>query len=504
MSLGRRVGIVTATSIAANLAALAKNAAVAARFGVGSGADLIGYGETLLLFLPTLLLLREAYGIFISVYGETLETEGRREQAALAGAGLAIAAAAGLALTILLIAAPSIWMRLAAPGLAPDLLRDGSALLLRIGPALLFQEVAEFSRGIHNAHHRYAVPGVVLILGNIVQTGILLALPQAEAMTAWIVALDVAAFLQAAILVATLPVRPRLGLTRANLFPPGIRAVVRLVLPVAAGVILVQIAGYLERAVLSFMPSGSLATLQYSRKLLQPLQTILAASIALPVYVQMARSADARVGVFTKGALIHSFLFLPMTGYVMLAAPDLVLLAFQRGLFAGSDTAAVTLLVRIGVFGILPAALLMSLRDLFYASRDTRPLVWGGGIQLAVTAASNLLLVPRFGIVMIPAGVVLGMAVSCGVLLAIARRRVVESFLRRLVDSAWRSLAGTACALGAGILVLRFLPGAPDAAQALMRLAATGIAGAAAFAVATYLMRHPVTVGLLERTHGAR
>jgi len=79
--------------------------------------------------------------------------------------------------------------------------------------------------------------------------------------------------------------------------------------------------GVIERIVLSFMPAGSLATLSYSRKLLTPIQTLLAASVALPIYVQMSRSRaedhQLRAGTLTRGIQVDLFLFIPITVLVI-------------------------------------------------------------------------------------------------------------------------------------------------------------------------------------------
>ncbi|MFB3908699.1 MAG: murein biosynthesis integral membrane protein MurJ [Candidatus Eisenbacteria bacterium] len=506
--LGRRIGTVTALSVAANLAALARNASIAARFGVSRSADLVVYAEAVLLFLPTILLVRETFAAFVSVYGHALEEDASGERAArLRSSGLRATALAAGALSLAVVLWPVAILRMVAPGLGPEQIETGARLLRAVAPALFFTELAEFAKTIHNAHHRYAVPALVMLTGNLLQTAVLLAFPPTMAYRGWMFALDGAALAQALLLVLLLPGWPVGALLRHPLLPPELRRVGTLVAPVALGVFLVQAAGYIERAVLSFLPAGSLSMLAYSRKLIAPLQTVLAASVALPIYVTMSRDRSAggadRAHTLARGLDLNLFLFLPITAFVLLLAPQIVELAFQRGLFDAQDVHGVATLLRIGVLGVLPVAVYYLLRDFSYATQRTRPLALAGGIQLVVTGIANLLAL-RFGLLWVPIGVATGLWTSCVVLLAIVHKRLPASLWSAAARGAGAALAGAATSAVAAAVLLRALPAVPLAGwgDALLDLAAAGIAGLLAYFLVLWMLRHPFARTAMQRIRG--
>jgi peptidoglycan biosynthesis protein MviN/MurJ (putative lipid II flippase) len=517
--LGRRMGLVALLSFMTNLAVLVKNGAVAARFGAGGTADLLAYGEAILVFLPTIILLRECFAIFVSIYGRDLETRGPEGAAAFSAAALRGVVLLGAGLSLVVLLAPRILLGLMAPGLQPEQVERGVWLLRWISPALLCQEISEFARCLHNAHHRYVLPGAILFVGNLLQAGLLVGMPASNALTAWILAVNGAALLQAAVLVLG---APGFGWTRtgrgrrlpAHLRPGTLwhgeyRRLGAVVAPVALGVFLVQIAGVIERAVLSYLPAGSLATLAYSRKLLMPIQTLLAASVALPIYVQMSRTRDenqeARTSTFSRGVQVDFFLMIPVTVLVWILAPEVVSLAFQRGLFVRADVLGTTPLLRVGVLAVLPGAVLLLLRDYLYTSGKSRPMVIGGAIQLVITGVANGFLALRYGLVWVPWGVVVGTWLTCLVLFQIVRRRHPDARLGVTAREFWSVVsAGAAAALAAlGVRALLLPTTTGHWTTTLGVLLASGLAGVAVYGLVVWLGGHPLARAMERKLRGA-
>jgi putative peptidoglycan lipid II flippase len=506
-------------SFLTNLAVLVKNGAIAARFGAGGTADLLAYGEAILVFLPTIILLRECFGIFVSIYGRELETRGSESAASFSAAALRSVVLIGVCLSLVVLLAPRLLLWIMAPGLRPEQVERGVWLLRWISPALVCSEISEFARALHNAHHRYVLPGAILLVGNLVQAGLLVGLPASDAMTAWILAVNGAALLQASVLVLG---APGIGLARfgpgrflpAHLGPGTLwhsefRRLGAVVAPVALGVFLIQIAGVIERAVLSYMPAGSLATLAYSRKLLTPIQTLLAASIALPIYVQMSRTReehrDQRASTLSRGIQVDVFLMIPVTVLVWILAPQVVSLAFQRGLFVHHDVLGTIPLLRVGVLAVLPSAVLLLLRDFLYTSGKSSPLVIGGVIQLMITGAVNGFLALRYGLVWVPWGVVAGTWLTCLVLFQIVRRRHPDARLGVTTRELWSAIgAGAAAALAALGARALFHPTATDHwSVTLGVLLASGLAGLSVYCLAAWLGGHPLARAIERKLRGA-
>jgi putative peptidoglycan lipid II flippase len=510
LSLKRRIGTVTGLSVAANLAAIAKHAAIASRFGVTGLADLIAYGEAILLFLPTILLVRECFGLFVSVYGRHLETEGIEAAAELFGSGLRVVVLVGALLTLLVFLFPTTLMRLIAPGLPPERLATGAWLLRCVSPALILQEIAEFTKSVHYAHHRYAMPGFALLCGNLLQAALLVAFPVERATLGWILAINAAALLQAAVIVGWAPGISRRVVVSGRFFHPQLRQLARLVGPVAIGVVLIQICGYIERVVLSFLPAGSLAVIAYSRKLIAPLQTVLARSIALPIYVGMSRSREAdhpdRAATFSRGIEINLFLFVPVTLFVLLFAPQLVDLVFRRGLFDANAVSMTAPLVRLGVLAIVPASLLLLLRDYFYASAGTRPLVLGAVIHLICTGFANIVLAPRYGVAWVLIGVLVAAWITCGVLLLVVRSQIKDLRWRSLAHDGGKAVIGGGVAIACAVAAISLVPteGPSSFGRTISILAAGGFAGLIGYSLVTLILRHPLACSLLESLRARR
>ena len=516
--LGRRIGLVALLSFLTNLAVLVKNGAIAARFGAGGTADLLAYGEAILVFLPTIILLRECFGVFVSIYGRELETRGSEGAASFSAAALRSVVLIGIGLSLVVLLAPRFLLWIMAPGLRPEQIGRGVWLLRWISPALVCSEISEFARALHNAHHRYVLPGAILLVGNLVQAGLLLGLPASDAITAWILAVNGAALLQASVLVLGAPGIGLARLGRGRILPahlrPGplwhreFRRLGSVVGPVALGVFFVQIAGVIERAVLSYMPAGSLATLAYSRKLLTPIQTLLAASIALPIYVQMSRTREEnrslRATTLSRGIQVDVFLMIPVTVLVWILAPEVVSLAFHRGLFVQRDVLGTTSLLRVGVLAVLPSAVLLLLRDFLYTSGKSSPLVIGGVVQLVVTGAVNGFLALRYGLIWVPWGVVAGTWLTCLVLFQIVRRRHPEARLGMTVREFWSAIGAGVVAAGAALgMRALFQPTATDHwAVTLGVLLASGLTGLVAYGLTARLGGHPLTKAIERKLRG--
>jgi putative peptidoglycan lipid II flippase len=208
--------------------------------------------------------------------------------------------------------------------------------------------------------------------------------------------------------------------------------------------------------------------------------------------------------MFSRGIEISLFVFVPLTLLVLILAPQIVDLAFRRGLFTARDVAPTAMMLRIGVLAVLPGAIVMLIRDLLYASSRTRPLVWGGLIHLSVTSLANLVLAPRHGIAWIAIGVVVGTWLSCAVLFLFVRTRVSRERWREVTRNGGAVILGAVAVAAGARVALSIVP--PDPAAGLLRsmwiLISAGAAGLLAYVAATALLGHPLARGALKQLRG--
>jgi len=195
-----------------------------------------------------------------------------------------------------------------------------------------------------------------------------------------------------------------------DLGSPEVRAILRLYLPVALGMI-VTIAGIvIDRNLASRLAEGSLSVMNYATRLIQFPLGLVGTAISFAVLPLLSRHASAlaaatRDGQPTAqsaadyretlrfGVRFVLLLMLPATAALIVLREPLVQLLFERGRFGEVETAR-TALVFLAYAPQLPfTALDQLLIVAFYARKDTRTPVIIGAVTVLLYLISALLLI---------------------------------------------------------------------------------------------------------------
>ncbi|HUF78942.1 MAG TPA: murein biosynthesis integral membrane protein MurJ, partial [Thermoanaerobaculia bacterium] len=500
-----RSSVVALGILLSRLMGLARQRAVAHYFGTSPWADVFIFALRAPNFLQNLLGEGTLSASFIPVYTRMLE-QGRREEAGrLAGAvfGLLLALAGGLALLGVLFAEPLVAV------LASGFLEDrGTAAVDRFPLAVAAVRITfpmtgvlvlhAWALGVLNSHRRFFLPYVAPVLWN---AAIIAALVWAGSLTAGgdpdLDRLLFAAcfgalaggFLQFLVQVP-LVLRVMRGFrVSVSTRVVGVRQTLRAFGPIVAGRGVVQLGGYLDLWLATFLAQGAIGGLGYAQLLYLLPISLFAMSVAAAELPELSRLADAspeagwRRVERSLGQI--AFLVVP-TALGYLAFGYLLTGALYR---TGSFGVASNLLVYGVLFGYtlgLPAsAASRLLQNAFFAHGDTRTPARIAAQRVAVAAA-----------------------VAVPLMLALDRVRLEELF--PAVGSDLR-LGALGLALGSAVgawfelvRLLRSLSRRPEAGlrlpwAALARM--TGLALAAALP-ATLLWRnlpalHPAWAGLL-------
>ncbi|WP_245569464.1 murein biosynthesis integral membrane protein MurJ [Agrococcus lahaulensis] len=254
-------------------------------------------------------------------------------------------------------------------------------------------------------------------------------------------------------------VRPSLRLR-----DPGFREIAGLVPPMLVGNAVGNINTLVDRAVGSTLDEGAITAVSYAWRLVSLPETLLIASLLVPLYPAMGAAANRlpELGrLVGRGLSAAVTLLTPICIVLALAAQPLVELAFGRGAFDDAAVAATA----SAVVWFTPALLALGCRQVVvsasYARRDSRAPVLVAVAAMVVNIVGDVLLAPVMGV----AGLALASSASLGAA-AVAntwllhRRHGVLDLRATGALVARAAGVGAVAALGGGA-VLAVLPGLP-------------------------------------------
>ncbi|MBG6189496.1 putative peptidoglycan lipid II flippase [Arthrobacter sp. CAN_A212] len=254
-------------------------------------------------------------------------------------------------------------------------------------------------------------------------------------------------------------VRPRL-----NLRDPGFREMARLMPPMLVGSAIGNINTLVDRAVGSTLEEGAITALSYGWRLVNLPETLIIASLLVPLYPALSASSKNIVEIrrlVGRGLAVAVSVLTPLCVVMIIAAQPLAEVAFGRGAFTGDDiTATATALAWYA-----PALLALGCRQVVvstsYAIGDARAPVVVAVIAMVINVVGDILLAPLMGI----AGIALATTASL-VFAALAnswllRRRHQGLDLGAAVALLARALLLAAVAGAAGVGALALIDGQP-------------------------------------------
>ena len=492
----KRIALIVALATAlSKVAGLLRQQVIAAAFGVGAAYDAYNYAYVLPGFL--LILVGGINGPFHSAMVSVLARRPRQEGAHVLAAINTLVGAALLVVTLLLIVAADPLITLVAPGLEAQR-HDIAVLQLRwMAPMALFAGLIGLGFGALNAADEFWLPAVSPLLSSLAvivgigvlwwQLGAAITLPSAAVLGGVVLAgtTTLGALLQWLI---QLPALAKQGLHQVKLVwdwnHPGVREVLQVMGPATLSSGMLQINVFVDL----FFASGILgaaAGLGYANLLVQTPLGLLSNALLVPLLPVFARltAPDDRprlIGRIRQGLMLSNASMLPLGALMVGLAGPIVALVYERGAF---DHRAATLVTSLLVaYGLgMPAYLARDvLVRVFYALGDANtPFRWSvGGIGL--NAVFDWLLVggptPGVGLMMprlyfgapglVLATVLVNIITCLGLLLVLQRR------LNGLPLKAWGK-------------------------DTLLLLVAAVFAGAAAWALASYVHWPKGLVGLL-------
>jgi putative peptidoglycan lipid II flippase len=413
MNLLRAASLVSLLSLASRITGLVREMLIAQMFGAGAWNDayvaafripnmlrrLFGEGAFSLAFVPILAAARERDGDAVT-----------RE---LIDAVATVLFWVLLATCIAGVVGAPVIVWLLASGLKEF---DAAVVMTRwMFPYIGLISLVSLSAGILNTWKRFAVPAATPVLLNV-----------ASIAAAWwlepyfrrwgvppiyslAVGVMIGGVLQLAIQVPALRrigqlPRIRLGASgiKAAWAHPGVKRVIKQMVPALLGVSVAQISLFINTQIASHQGVGAMSWLSYADRLMEFPTALLGVALGVVLIPQLS-AAQARADAAAYSALLDwglrlvLLLTLPCAAALLVFPNALIATLFQRGAFAAHDVAqTVTALMGYGA-GLIGIVAIKILAPGFYARQDMRTPVKISIVVLVLTQLMNLVFVPRFG-----------------------------------------------------------------------------------------------------------
>lgn len=273
-----------------------------------------------------------------------------------------------------------------------------SADMLRITfPYIMLISLTALAGGILNSFERFAVPALTPILLNLSLIGCAVLLSGHMAVPVMALAWGVllAGVLQ---LLFQVPALVRLGLLprpRWGWGDPGVKRVLKLMVPTLIGSSAAQVNLLLDSVIATFLVAGSVSWLYYSDRLLEFPLGVFGVALATVILPNLSRKHAARSAAAFSDTLdwalrLAMLITIPAAlGLAVLAGPILVTL-FQYGAFTGEDVTMARISLVAYAVGLPAFIAVKVLAPGYYARQDTATPVKYSLVSMGVNVMLNL------------------------------------------------------------------------------------------------------------------
>ena len=401
----RSTAVFSSMTFISRVSGLVRDQVYAAVFGAGPAMDAF----VVAFRIPNFMRRLSAEGSFSMAFVPVLaEYKAKGDQAAVKALIDRVAGTLSAFLLVLVAAAvlAAPWVvRVFAPGFSvgSEQARLATEMLRITFPYVLFISLASMAGGILNSYQRFAIPALSPVLMNL--SMIAAALGLVPLMAGWgyepVVALAWGVFAAGILQLAFhLPSLARLGVLprpRWGGADPGVRKIMKLMVPTLFGASVAQVNLLINTMMASFLIGGSVTWLYYSDRLLEfPLGMfgVAIGTVILP-HLSGRHSATDPLG-YSKG-LDWGFRLCLMIGIpscigLILCAEPLVATLFQYRKFTAFDTRMASLSVMTQSIAVPAFLLVKVLAPAFYSRQDTRTPVKAAVVSVIANLLFTLLL----------------------------------------------------------------------------------------------------------------
>lgn len=396
----RAAAILAVANVVSRVLGLARETVKASLFGASGLLSAFEVAAYVPMSLFELIIGGMVNSALVPVFSEYATQERREALWQVVSMVLSVATAVLLLLiAVVELAAPFIADMVGASEFQDPALRAVSIRLMRLSaPAVLCLGIASIISGVLYALKRFTLPAFMSAVFN--GTIVVIALLWPERIESLVIGLLVGSFLQ---IILQLPsLRDAQIRWHFDWQHPAIRRIIRLYLPIVAGLIVNQLAIALSYRLATSVGDQSVSYMKFATTLYQfPLGLVVTAlSMAtLPTLAQQAVShLDAYKQTLADGIKLVITLILPATAGLLALALPIVTLLFERGKFTPEMSATTAHVLQIYLIGLPFAAVDQMLVFASYARQDTWRPALVGVISIVVYSITAVLLLRPIGL----------------------------------------------------------------------------------------------------------
>ncbi|MFZ2493731.1 MAG: murein biosynthesis integral membrane protein MurJ, partial [Thermoanaerobaculia bacterium] len=416
---GGYAALVAAGILLSRFAGLIRTAVFAHYLGASAAADAFNVALKVPNFLQNLLGEGVLSASFIPVYSRLVSQGDEKTADRVAGVFASFLALIVVVIVAIGVLGAPLILSVTAAGLEPPVMALAVKFTRIIFPGVGLLVLYAWALGILNTHRQFFISYVAPVLWSAAMIATLLIfgarMAGAQLATALAWGTLVGCFLQFGIEIPfVLRHAKHLSFGFDRSLEP-VRTIFRNLLPVVGGRGVVQISGYVDTFIASFLPIGAVTTLFYTQTIYMLPVSVFGMSVAAAELPQMAGEKGSQEEIYkalrrrlTRGLRQVAFFVVPSTVAFLLIGRVIVAGLFERGRFTENTTLVVWYTLIGATLGLLAATMGRLYSSTFYALQDTRTPFRIAIIRVAGGAALALLfafpLRPWFGRIIAASG----------------------------------------------------------------------------------------------------
>lgn len=372
---------------------------------------------------------------------------------------------------------------------AADLSAFSVTLIRLTTPAVLFLGIASILTGALYALKRFTAPAFIGAAFN--GTIVIVALLNPGEIRSLVWGLLLGSLLQVLLqLPALRDARLRWTLDFRH---PAIRRIVRLYIPILAGLVVNQIAVMLSYNLAIRTGDQSLNYMNYATTLYQFPLGLVVTALSIATLPTLSRQANGDLNLFKQtlgdGLRLVLALILPATAGLFALAPYIIGLLFEHGRFTAADTAITALVLRVYLAGMPFAAADQMLVFASYARKDTWRPALVGFISILIYSLTALALLRPLGLLSLMVADAVKHVVHTLIMLWLLRRQLGGLAGNPVLHSALKSLIAAALTGGAAFGAAWLTDGtAAGAVGTILPVVAGGLAGITIYSICVFAL----------------
>lgn len=384
---GKRFGgyaiLVAAGILLSRIAGLIRTSVFAHYLGASAAADAFNVALKVPNFLQNLLGEGVLSASFIPVYSRLISNGEQKAADRVAGVFASFLALLVVAIVIVGVIAAPLILNVTAAGLDEPTMALAIKFTRIIFPGVGLLVLYAWALGILNAHRQFFIAYVAPVLWSAAMIATLvifgMRLTGAPLATALAWGTLVGCALQLGVEIPfVLKHAKHLSFGFDRSLEP-VRTIFRNIIPVVGGRGVVQISGYVDTFIASFLPTGAVTSLFYAQTIYMLPISVFGMSVAAAELPQMASERGSQEEIYAalrkrldRGVRQVAFFVIPTTIAFILIGHALIAALFQRGKFTYDTTLVVWYTLIGSSIGLLVATLGRLYSSAFYAMHDTK------------------------------------------------------------------------------------------------------------------------------------